>query len=147
VNDLPALTATVEGYLDDYNTFSKKQMVLVLFLFALEHVARISRVLNMPGGNVLLVGVGGSGRQSLSRLAASMADQELVQIEISKNYGEQEWHDDLKKVLRSAGTGNRGAVFLFSDTQVMTSLLCCGSLIGVAIRSKVRHLLKTLTIS
>lgn len=62
----------MEEYLDDYNQINTAQMKLVLFGDAVRHVARISRVIRQPLGNALLLGVGGSGRQSLTRLAAHM---------------------------------------------------------------------------
>ncbi len=68
VKDLAALVPTIEEYLSDYNAESKTPMKLVMFLDAIEHVSKISRVLRQPQGNALLFGVGGSGRQSLTRV-------------------------------------------------------------------------------
>jgi dynein heavy chain len=119
IKHLEQLQPTVEEYLSEYNADSKAPMKLVLFMDAIAHVSRISRVIRQPQGNALLLGVGGSGRQSLTKLATFMAEFDLFQIEISKGYGLVEWRDNLRECLLLAGVEDKPVVFLFNDVQVV----------------------------
>ncbi len=82
------------------------------YRYVLEHLSRISRILRVPGGNALLVGVGGSGRQSLTRLACAMSGLGLVHPEISKNYGSNEWREDLKVCVHKYTTIHRTLLYI-----------------------------------
>mmetsp|Transcript_3151 Transcript_3151/g.13662 ORF Transcript_3151/g.13662 Transcript_3151/m.13662 type:complete len:4229 (-) Transcript_3151:2367-15053(-) len=119
VKDRSELQRVVEEALDDYNGETTAPMKLVMFLDAIEHVSRICRVIRLPLGNALLLGVGGSGRQSLTRLAAALEEFHLFSIEVAKGYGKNEWRDDLRKVLLMAGAEGKDVVFLFTDTQIV----------------------------
>ena len=71
--DFEKLQAAADDALVQYNDVADKPMNLVLFAFAIEHLLRIGRILKQPGGHALCVGLGGSGRQSLTRLASKLA--------------------------------------------------------------------------
>ncbi|KAG2500939.1 hypothetical protein HYH03_000764 [Edaphochlamys debaryana] len=123
VTDFERLTAVVGEYLGDLNAGSKKPLSLVLFQFCLEHVCRVARTIRQPGGHALLVGVGGSGRQSVVQLAAFIEDFQLFSIEISSAYGMSDWHDDLKSAMRSAGEKHKNTIFMFSDSQILNETM------------------------
>ncbi|CAH8660135.1 unnamed protein product [Schistosoma rodhaini] len=118
VTDYKLLINRMESYLNDYNTISKTPMNLVMFKYAIEHISRVARVLLQDNGHALLVGVGGSGRQSATRLASHIADHELFVIEITRTYGVNEWHDDIKRLLLKTGLESKSTVFLINDNQL-----------------------------
>uniref|UniRef100_A0A667J1Y3 Dynein axonemal heavy chain 3 n=1 Tax=Lynx canadensis TaxID=61383 RepID=A0A667J1Y3_LYNCA len=118
ITDLKQLTVVMEYYLEEFNNISKAPMSLVMFRFAIEHISRICRVLKQDKGHLLLVGIGGSGRQSASKLSTFMNSYELYQIEITKNYSTHDWREDLKKIMLQVGVATKSTVFLFADNQI-----------------------------
>ncbi|XP_068605783.1 dynein axonemal heavy chain 12-like [Brachionichthys hirsutus] len=118
VSSIKSFSDVAQSSLEEYNRMNKKAMNLVIFRYVLEHLCRISRVLKQPRGNALLVGVGGSGRQSVTRLAAFMSNMSTFQPEISQSYGLAEWRDDLKMHLKNAGLKGQKMVLLITDTQI-----------------------------
>ena len=119
VSDYKRVRTVVEELLEDYNSEVKLiPMSLAMFRDAIMHVCRIHRVLIQPRGNLLLSGVGGSGRSSLTRLAAFIAGMATFTIEITKNYRLIEFREDIKKLYFTAGCENKKVVFLLNDTQI-----------------------------
>jgi dynein heavy chain len=51
----------------------------------------------------MLVGVGGSGKKSLTTIASALAECELNSIEPKKVYGKKEFKEDLLKMMKKAG--------------------------------------------
>ena len=97
--------------------FRSKKMDLVLFTDAIEHIVKIHRVITTQFGHALLVGVGGSGRKSVSELATFMAAYEIMSLEMTKGYDMVQWRDDMRqKLFMNCGIENSQIVFLFSDT-------------------------------
>ncbi|EPY83258.1 dynein heavy chain 11, axonemal [Camelus ferus] len=118
VKDWEVLKTFLTETLENYNELNAA-MHLVLFEDAMQHVCRISRLLRTPQGHALLIGVGGSGKQSLSRLAAYICSLEVFQITLTEGFGVQEFQVDLANLYIRAGAKNMPTVFLLTDAQVL----------------------------
>eukprot|EP00931_Biecheleriopsis_adriatica_P017411 TRINITY_DN1250_c0_g1_i8.p1 TRINITY_DN1250_c0_g1~~TRINITY_DN1250_c0_g1_i8.p1 ORF type:complete len:2173 (-),score=601.12 TRINITY_DN1250_c0_g1_i8:164-6553(-) len=103
--------------LREYNE-NNAAMDLVLFNDAMCHVGKICRIITCSPGHPLLVGVGGSGRQSLSRLSSYTCLYTTVMIVISGTYGMNDLKADLQGMYTKAGVKDEGVMFLFTDGQI-----------------------------
>ncbi|XP_057392157.1 dynein axonemal heavy chain 9 [Balaenoptera acutorostrata] len=111
------LTQTLVEALENHNEVNAV-MDLVLFEDAIRHVCHINRILECPRGNALLVGVGGSGKQSLTRLAAFISCMDVFQITLRRGYQIPDFKADLASLCLKAGVKNLSTVFLMTDAQV-----------------------------
>lgn len=118
VKDWPGLSKVLSEALLGYNEIVG-QMNLVLFEDAMAHVCRISRILEGPRGNALLIGVGGSGKQSLTRLSAFISSLTVTQIQLRKGYSMLDLKSDLNLLYSKVGVKNIASMFLMTDAQVV----------------------------
>ncbi|XP_051939159.1 dynein axonemal heavy chain 6 isoform X1 [Hippocampus zosterae] len=119
LTDLDKIQSVLLDYLCDYNMTYSKESKLVFFQDAIEHVSRIARMVRLERGNGLLVGVGGTGKQSLTRLASHICEYQCFEIELSRGYNYESFHEDLRRLYRMAGVERKDTVFLFTDTQIV----------------------------
>ncbi|BFZ18669.1 hypothetical protein BsWGS_21707 [Bradybaena similaris] len=118
IQDYEAAQALFQEILEDYNSV-KTPMNLVLFDDALDHLCRVHRVLRMDRGHALLVGVGGSGKQSLCRLASYAAGCQVFEITLIRGYNENSFREDLRSLYNKLGMENHKVSFLFTDQHVV----------------------------
>jgi len=116
------------------------------------NICRINRILESPRGNALLIGVGGSGKQSLSRLAASISNLEVLQVQLRKGYAIADLKLDIAQLYMKAGTKNVGCCFLMTDSQVadekflllINNLLASGEIPGLFADEEIEEIISAL---
>ncbi|KOC68078.1 Dynein heavy chain, cytoplasmic [Habropoda laboriosa] len=94
---------------------------LVLFDEVLEHVLRIDRIFRQPQGHLLLIGVSGAGKTTLSRFVAWMNGLSIFQIKVHNKYTGEDFDEDLRQVLRRSGCKDEKIAFILDESNVLDS--------------------------
>lgn len=94
---------------------------LVLFNEVLDHVLRIDRIFRQPQGHLLLIGVSGAGKTTLSRFVAWMNGLSIFQIKVHNKYTGANFDEDLRAVLRRSGCKNEKICFILDESNVLDS--------------------------
>ncbi|EFN74153.1 Dynein heavy chain 7, axonemal [Camponotus floridanus] len=123
IGSVEALKNRIIAYLDEYNVNCKRKMDVVVSRYMFQSLIKISRVLSIPGGNVLIISAVGSGRKSMTALAAFMQQQSLFEITAESYYDSNAWKDDLKRVLRECGALRKDVTCFMNERQMKDSFL------------------------
>lgn len=123
ISDMDKLKNFMVSKMSAYNEVPELvQADLVLFNCAINHICRITRVLRQQSGHMVLIGVGGSGRQALARLSSYVTQTVVFQIKISKNYRHSDFREDMRSLYIATTANNQPRTFLFTDSEITNDL-------------------------
>jgi dynein heavy chain len=110
------LIKNLEYFQDMFNKDKKSAFKLVFFDYAILHILRISRVLRQPRGNMVCIGHGGNGKQTLTKFAARTMYCDISTV--SKDY-----RKDLKEIIKNTGSLQKKTLLLLTDSTITSNSL------------------------
>ena len=91
---------------------------IVFFKEAVEHICRACRVLRQQGGHMLLIGIDGTGKDTIIELAAFISNCNVFKLHMKKGYNYNDFRDDLKNVFKLTGIQRKKLVFFVADKDI-----------------------------
>jgi dynein heavy chain len=117
ITDTHDLCNEMDTMLKNYNA-ENPPLNIFIFQFSMEHILRICRAIRMNNSHMLLMGLGGSGKVSLCKLASVIMDVEYYNLETRKNEKIDNWKDEIKKLLKRAGVNGIRVSLIVNDSYI-----------------------------
>ena len=90
------------------------QTEFMFFKYTMENVCKICRVFSQPGGNIILLGEGGTGRELSARIASTLKHAIFYKAPVSKNFTFKQWREQIKRLLRETGGEGKCCIFFLT---------------------------------
>ena len=125
IKDEEKLIKCLNDFQMDFNDVNKNKLNLVFFRQAIEHTLRLLRIIRQERGNALLVGVGGLGKSSITRISSFITKYNFKELETSQNFSTKLFKEWLrKKILLEcagdiAGENGKPLCLLVRDNQII----------------------------
>lgn len=150
-SDIERIRARLYALMKSHNDIPANRnslLNLVLFDDAVRHIVRITRLLALERSNALLVGVGGSGKQSLARIATFVSRCTCCSIRSAPGYTVSSFLEDIKRIFKDTGVEGKPTVLLMTEIdlkddnfmEIMNSMLTTFSVPGLFTREETEAL-------
>ena len=123
VENIELLKEDIYKNIIDYNGTkkTKEKIDIILFDYSLRHLLRIDRILTRNAEHGVLIGLTGSGRQSLTNIAALIKKYKIYKTRTREEvdeYGRKEWLEDIKTLYSNAGLKKESTIFIIKDNNI-----------------------------
>lgn len=79
--------------------------------------------MRQPRGHMLLIGLDGTGKNTIMELTSFVSNCEMFKLNIKKGYSYADFRDDLKSVFKLTGMQKKRIVFFIADKDIYDVIL------------------------
>ncbi|EAR99019.2 dynein heavy chain 7, axonemal protein (macronuclear) [Tetrahymena thermophila SB210] len=120
--DQNTIRKLIQDHIDSYNRINNQKINIVVFHDAIQLLSKINRIINQTFSHALLIGLGGSGAHTLTRLATFISGYTIQEIEGEKSLSIDDWKDQMRQLLKNIVMKEQRSVLLLSDSQFDSEL-------------------------